>query len=579
MHALSHLRIGTRLAAGFALVLLLSVISTSYALYSARVNAEATREMMEKPLAKERLVSDWYVLIYSAIARTSMIARSTDETLSGVFAETIADSTKQGSELLKKIETLLVSEEEKAIFKASIVERVKYQDAKTEVMDARKGGNAALAESTYRDSFAPAATRYQNNVKALLAQQRQAIDATAHAIEAANARSFTLLLLLCALVVLLGSVCAWLITRSITAPLQAAVKVAETVAAGDLRTHFGTAASDEIGDLMRALHGMNEALRKVVSEVQTGTNAIATASGEIAAGNQDLSARTEQQASSLEETASSMEELTSTVKQNADNARQANQMAVAASSVAERGGDIVSQVVDTMGAIDTASTKIVDIIGVIDGIAFQTNILALNAAVEAARAGEQGRGFAVVATEVRSLAQRSAAAAREIKALIGDSVEQVNNGTRLVQQAGSTMSEVVDSVRHVTDIMAEITAASAEQSMGIDQVNQAIAQMDQVTQQNAALVEEAAAAAESMQDQAARLAQVAAGFQLEHVTPAVAPVRATRPARTASAATPRLATRRPSQATASKPAAPKAAGAAARKTPSHVAGEQDWEEF
>ncbi len=579
MHALSHLRIGTRLAAGFALVLLLSVISTSYALYSARVNAEATREMMEKPLAKERLVSDWYVLIYSAIARTSMIARSTDETLSGVFAETIADSTKQGSELLKKIETLLVSEEEKAIFKASIVERVKYQDAKTEVMNARKGGNAALAESTYRDSFAPAATKYQNNVKALLAQQRQAIDATAHAIEAANARSFTLLLLLCVLVVLLGSVCAWLITRSITAPLQAAVKVAETVAAGDLRTHFGTAASDEIGDLMRALHGMNEALRKVVSEVQTGTNAIATASGEIAAGNQDLSARTEQQASSLEETASSMEELTSTVKQNADNARQANQMAVAASSVAERGGDIVSQVVDTMGAIDTASTKIVDIIGVIDGIAFQTNILALNAAVEAARAGEQGRGFAVVATEVRSLAQRSAAAAREIKTLIGDSVEQVNNGTRLVQQAGSTMSEVVDSVRHVTDIMAEITAASAEQSMGIDQVNQAIAQMDQVTQQNAALVEEAAAAAESMQDQAARLAQVAAGFQLEHVTPAVAPVRAARPARTASAATPRLATRRPSQATASKPAAPRAAGAAARKTPSHVAGEQDWEEF
>ena len=572
MHALSHLRIGTRLAAGFALVLLLSVISTSYALYSAHVNAEATRQMMEKPLAKERLVSDWYVLIYSAIARTSMIAKSTDETLSNVFADTIADSTKQGSELLKKIEALLDSDEEKAIFKSSIAERIKYQDAKTLVMNARKAGDAAQAESTYRDSFAPAAARYQNNVKALLSQQRQAIDATAHAIEVANGRSFTLLLTLCALVVALGSVCAWLITRSITVPLQAAVKVAETVAAGDLRTHFGKAASDEIGDLMRALHGMNEALRKVVSEVQTGTNAIATASGEIAAGNQDLSARTEQQASSLEETASSMEELTSTVKQNADNARQANQMAVAASGVAERGGSIVSQVVDTMGAIDTASTKIVDIIGVIDGIAFQTNILALNAAVEAARAGEQGRGFAVVATEVRSLAQRSAAAAREIKALIGDSVEQVNNGTRLVQQAGSTMGEVVDSVRRVTDIMAEITAASAEQSLGIDQVNQAIAQMDQVTQQNAALVEEAAAAAESMQDQAARLAQVAAGFQLDHVATA-APVRAARPAST------QLAKPAGRSSTARQPGIVARSAPAARKPQAHVAGEQDWEEF
>ncbi|STR26331.1 Serine chemoreceptor protein [Janthinobacterium lividum] len=572
MHALSHLRIGTRLAAGFALVLLLSVISTSYALYSAHVNAEATRQMMEKPLAKERLVSDWYVLIYSAIARTSMIAKSTDETLSNVFADTIADSTKQGSELLKKIEALLDSDEEKAIFKSSIAERVKYQDAKTLVMNARKAGDAAQAESTYRDSFAPAAAKYQNNVKALLSQQRQAIDATAQAIETANGRSFTLLLTLCALVVALGSVCAWLITRSITVPLQAAVKVAETVAAGDLRTHFGKAASDEIGDLMRALHGMNEALRKVVSEVQTGTNAIATASGEIAAGNQDLSARTEQQASSLEETASSMEELTSTVKQNADNARQANQMAVAASGVAERGGSIVSQVVDTMGAIDTASTKIVDIIGVIDGIAFQTNILALNAAVEAARAGEQGRGFAVVATEVRSLAQRSAAAAREIKTLIGDSVEQVNNGTRLVQQAGSTMGEVVDSVRRVTDIMAEITAASAEQSLGIDQVNQAIAQMDQVTQQNAALVEEAAAAAESMQDQAARLAQVAAGFQLDHVATA-APVRAARPAST------QLTKPAAMSSTARQPGIVARSAPAARKPQAHVAGEQDWEEF
>lgn len=252
-----------------------------------------------------------------------------------------------------------------------------------------------------------------------------------------------------------------------------------------------------------------------VSEVRTGTDAMATASGQIASGNQDLSSRTEQQASSLEETASSMEELTSTVKQNADNARQANVLAVSASEVAVKGGAVVSQVVDTMSSINASSKKIVDIIGVIDGIAFQTNILALNAAVEAARAGEQGRGFAVVASEVRSLAQRSASAAKEIKTLIGDSVDKVNIGTSLVDQAGSTMNEIVESIKRVTDIMGEITAASQEQTSGIEQINQAIMQMDNVTQQNAALVEEAAAAAESLQDQAGNLTQVVSVFKLD----------------------------------------------------------------
>ncbi|MDB5936269.1 MAG: hypothetical protein JWQ01_3613, partial [Massilia sp.] len=312
----------------------------------------------------------------------------------------------------------------------------------------------------------------------------------------------------------LGATAAYLITRSITRPLRAAVNVAETVANGDLTTVFDAAPRDEIGDLMRALKGMNESLFKVVSEVQSGTRSIATASNEIAAGNLDLSARTEQQASSLEETAASMEELTSTVRQNADNAEQANQLALTASNVAAKGGAIVGKVVETMGSIDASSRKIVDIIGVIDGIAFQTNILALNAAVEAARAGEQGRGFAVVAAEVRSLAQRSASAAKEIKDLIGDSVGQVNIGTKLVQEAGTTMREVVDSVARVNDIMSEITSASHEQRIGIDQVNEAIAQMDQVTQQNAALVEEAAAAAASLEDQAASLASAAAGFKL-----------------------------------------------------------------
>jgi len=271
----------------------------------------------------------------------------------------------------------------------------------------------------------------------------------------------------------------------------------------------------ETGRLLQALKTMNDGLVSIVTEVRQGTDNIAAASTEIASGNLDLSSRTEEQASSLAETASSMEQLTSTVRQNADNARQANQLAMNASEVAQRGGAVVAQVVSTMDEINSSARKIVDIISVIDGIAFQTNILALNAAVEAARAGEQGKGFAVVATEVRSLAQRSAAAAKEIKELIGNSVDKVDAGSTLVSQAGATMDEVVTSIQRVTDIMGEITSASAEQSSGIEHVNHAISQMDSVTQQNAALVEEAAAAAASLQDQAASLAQVVSIFKLD----------------------------------------------------------------
>ncbi|MFI5445996.1 methyl-accepting chemotaxis protein [Polaromonas sp. UC242_47] len=312
-----------------------------------------------------------------------------------------------------------------------------------------------------------------------------------------------------------GLILALWIARMIARPLSEAVKVAQTVAAGDLGGTIVVSSRDETGQLMQALKAMNDSLAKVVGEVRQGTDTIATASSQIASGNQDLSSRTEEQASSLEETAASMEELTSTVKQNADNARQANQLAVSASSVAVRGGSVVAEVVGTMGAINASSRKIGDIIGVIDGIAFQTNILALNAAVEAARAGEQGRGFAVVAAEVRNLAQRSAAAAKEIKTLIGDSVDKVEEGSKQVAEAGKTMDEIVDSVKRVTDIMAEITAASQEQTSGIEQINQAITQMDQVTQQNAALVEEAAAAAQSLQEQADGLSQVVSVFRLD----------------------------------------------------------------
>ena len=304
------------------------------------------------------------------------------------------------------------------------------------------------------------------------------------------------------------------VARQLGGEPQEVAHIATTVASGDLTTKIDLSKSLP-GSVMQAMHAMQESLRTTVSTVRKGTDTIATASGQIAAGNQDLSSRTEQQASSLEETAASMEELTSTVKQNADNARQANQLAVSASNVAVKGGAVVAQVVGTMGAINTSSKKIVDIIGVIDGIAFQTNILALNAAVEAARAGEQGRGFAVVASEVRNLAQRSAAAAKEIKALIGASVDQVDAGSTLVKNAGVTMEEVLASVARVTDIMAEISAASAEQSGGIDHVNRSINEMDQVTQQNAALVEEASAAAEAMQEQAATLAGAVRLFKLE----------------------------------------------------------------
>jgi methyl-accepting chemotaxis protein len=314
--------------------------------------------------------------------------------------------------------------------------------------------------------------------------------------------------------VLVGFGCAWFITRSVTGPLNQAVAAADRVADGDLSQPIASTSTDEAGQLLTALGRMQQSLTKTVSNVRGNAESVATASAQIAQGNQDLSSRTEQQASALEETAASMEELGATVKQNADNARQANQLAMSASEVAVKGGDVVGQVVQTMKGINESSRKIADIIGVIDGIAFQTNILALNAAVEAARAGEQGRGFAVVAAEVRTLARRSADAAKEIKGLITASVGRVEQGTALVDQAGATMTEVVTSIKRVTDIVGEISAASSEQSAGVAQVGEAVSQMDQVTQQNAALVEESAAAAESLRGQAQQLVRVVAVFKL-----------------------------------------------------------------
>ncbi|SIR53491.1 methyl-accepting chemotaxis protein [Janthinobacterium sp. TND4EL3] len=374
-----------------------------------------------------------------------------------------------------------------------------------------------------------------------------------------------------ALALLLAAAIAWWLARNISVPLRSAIGVARQVAQGDLTVQVEVRSKDETGELMQALKDMTASLLRIVTEVRGGTQAIATASRQIASGNIDLSARTEQQASSLEETASSMEELTSTVQQNAQNAHEANGLAASASAVAGKGGAVVAQVVDTMGSINDSSRKIVDIIGVIDGIAFQTNILALNAAVEAARAGEQGRGFAVVATEVRNLAQRSAGAAKEIKALINDSVAQVESGARLVDEAGHTMREIVDSVHKVSSIVGHISAASDEQRAGIEQVNQAITEMDQVTQQNAALVEEAAAAAESMQEQAARLADAVAVFRTAQVD-AAPPAPRRKQARPVT----RLAARPAAKAAPARVAPPRAAQAGEAQ---RQARNDEWEEF
>ncbi|NHZ98216.1 methyl-accepting chemotaxis protein [Massilia sp. CCM 8734] len=377
--------------------------------------------------------------------------------------------------------------------------------------------------------------------------------------------SIELLVIVLVTMVVGAVIMVWLV-RSITGPLNEAVNIARIVASGDLSTSIEARGNDEIGMLLKSLKDMHDSLAAIVGKVRAGTDAIASASNEIADGNQDLSARTEEQASSLEETASAMEELTSTVKQNGENASQASKLASDASTVAVRGGDAVAQMIHTMGSINESSRKIVDIIGVIDGIAFQTNILALNAAVEAARAGEQGRGFAVVASEVRNLAQRSAAAAKEIKALIGDSVDKVETGSKLVGQAGNTMNEVVASVQRVTAIIGEIAVASGEQNVGIDQINDAISQMDTVTQQNAALVEQAAAAAEAMKQQAASLAEAVSVFKISNKHVAAAPAARGAQQRAAPAA----------RAAAVRLAPGKAKAAPARPV---AAGDKEWEEF
>jgi len=569
MGLFANIKIGKRLGLGFFLILAMTVVIALVGVWRLVEVAGSTRTMMDAPLAKERMITDWYSLNFASIRRTAAIVKSSDPSLGAYFKEDSAASVKKAAELLKGIEPLIAaSGPEHELFEKILAQRKVYSASRDGAVKAKGEDNAEEAARILDQQFTPASKQYQDLLQELVTLQRTSIDATARAIDANATQSTRMIVVLSVCAVLAGAVLSWLLTRGIVRPIQDAVTLAQTVAAGDLTHRIEAHTQDETGALLRALRHMNDSLVGIVGQVRSGTDTIATASREISAGNLDLSSRTEQQASSLEETAASMEELTTTVRQNAENARQANQLAIAASTVAIQGGAVVGEVVTTMNAINESSRKIVDIITVIDGIAFQTNILALNAAVEAARAGEQGRGFAVVAGEVRTLAQRSAAAAKEIKELIGNSVANVDTGARLVDQAGATMEQVVDSIRRVTDIMGEITSATQEQTGGIEQVNGAIGQMDQVTQQNAALVEEAAAAAASMEDQAGKLAEVVSVFKLGReqgpAVPVATSAAAARPVRPALTARPRPA--------AGKPAAVKPA----QKT---VAAGDDWEEF
>jgi methyl-accepting chemotaxis protein len=608
----SNLRIAAKLwvAVSVIIVALLALILWA-GQRSARVQDENTatqKLMMDRVEAATR----WVGLTETNAARTQALILSSEPAVEAAFKDAIAATSAEISKVQKGIEGMSLRPVDIAQMEKIAASRKTMIDLRGKARDTKAAGQAAEATALISTQYNPAVSAYLKNLHDFVQMQEQAaLDADG---QTQAARDFTTRTSLAAIALIVAALLAgaWALIRSIQQPLTQANGLAARIAEGDLSQHVETTRRDEFGDLLRSLMHMSQSLGRMVRQVRNSTDSIATASAEIAAGNNDLSARTEQTASNLQQTAASMEQLTSTVRQSADNANQASSLAAKASSVAEKGGDVVRQVVTTMEDINHSSKKISDIIGVIDGIAFQTNILALNAAVEAARAGEQGRGFAVVASEVRSLAQRSAQAAKEIKGLIGDSVGKVESGARLVSEAGTTMSDIVQSVKRVTDIIGEITAAATEQSSGIGEVNQAVSNLDQMTQQNSALVEESAAAAQSLREQAEQLAQAVAlfkvgdvqgdaGFAARPVTshvPSPAPVRppvaaALKPAPyrpKAPAPVPAPAIARATPAKPAKPA-PAAKGEAtiaralaapkpaAAKPTATAGGEGDWESF
>ncbi|MDP3192393.1 methyl-accepting chemotaxis protein [Rhodoferax sp.] len=584
---MNNFKIATRLTLLIGILSVLLVVIGSLGLFGIGQSNDALKRVYEdRTVPMSQIAEIQRLLLRNRLAVTVSLVTPNPEIIATYTAEVDANIAAIGKVWEAYMATTLTPEEA-ALAQSFAEHRAKFveQGLRPAVAALRANqmeeANRLVAEQI-RPLYLPLATDIDGLMKLQL-------DVAKNEFEAAVARYDTIRIGAIGAItagVLFAFIFGMALVRGISRSLAQAVDAANAVAQGDLSHTIQAQGKDEVAQLLTALAAMKHSLVNIVGQVRVGTDTIATASSQIAAGNHDLSSRTEEQASSLEETAASMEQLTSTVKQNADNARQANQLAVSASSVAVRGGSVVSQVVNTMGAINDSSRKIVDIIGVIDGIAFQTNILALNAAVEAARAGEQGRGFAVVAAEVRSLAQRSAAAAKEIKTLIGDSVDKVEEGSQQVAEAGKTMDEIVDSVKRVTDIMAEITTASQEQTAGIEQINQAIAQMDQVTQQNAALVEEAAAAASSLQEQASGLSQVVSVFRLDsqqvhEVTPVhrMAPVRKSAPAKlpTANRAIAAPPNRRAADAPRKPGAEPQPRQLAAAGAGAGAGG--DWEEF
>lgn len=564
----SDWKLTTRLCIGFGLMLLMLALLGTLSSLRIMQNNQSIQDILNDRYAKVKLANaiKFEASEQTRALRDAVIGGADPEEIRASL-EKIAGSIKKNDQLLASLKQLINTAKGEALFKAVIDARASYGAARTTAIRLIQDGKLAEAGSYVLKGVRGPQDAFFGALTAMTDFQEERMSKDGAQTQANGKSAITFTLVLSAIAVIIATIVGILTARSVTRPVKRALDLATAVANGDLSQKIDVTGKDEVSLLLHALQAMSTNLQSIVGQVRAGTSEIAVASKEIAQGNLDLSSRTEQQASSLEETASSMEELTSTVKQNGENARRADQLAQSATDIARRGGAIVGEVVSTMGAINSSANKIVDIIGVIDGIAFQTNILALNAAVEAARAGEQGRGFAVVASEVRNLAQRSAAAAKEIKSLIGDSLDKVNAGNELVATAGVTMLEVVDGINRVTTIMAEITAAGREQESGIDQINQAVSEMDAVTQQNAALVEQAAAATASLEQQAAQLSDVVSVFTLDNAAMLAQPPRLGRKSVTA-----RPALQKTDQAPA-KRAAPVAERIA------HEKAAMEWEQF